>query len=58
MVKWTTFDPYMGLNESDSKPCAVFKFCEENNYKHFKNILIYKAKQFKLTVFFRKMYIF
>ena len=58
MVKWTTFDPYMGLSESDSKPYVVSKFCEENNYKHFKNILIYKPKQFKLTVFFRKMYIF
>ena len=37
------------LSESDSILCINFEFCEEKNHRHFKIILIYKAKQFMMT---------
>ena len=59
MVKWTTHDPYPMLSESDSKLYTAFKFCEETNHKHFKNMLIYKNKQFMMTkTILREAYIF
>ena len=45
-VKWTSHDPYLVLSESDSKLYTHFEFCEKKNHKHWKNILMYKAKQF------------
>ena len=58
-VKWTTPDPCLVLTESDSLLCTNFEFCEEINHRHFKNILIYKAKQFMMTKRIpRKVYLF
>jgi hypothetical protein len=37
------------LGESDSKLYANFEFCEEENHKHFINMLLYKAKQIMMT---------
>jgi hypothetical protein len=34
---------------SDSKLYTNFEFCEEKNHPHFKNLLIYKAKQIMMT---------
>ena len=48
-VKWTTHDPCLVLSEGDSILCTNVEFCEENNDRHFKDILIYKAKQFMMT---------
>ena len=36
------------FNESDSKLYTNFEYCEEVNHKHFTNMLIYKAKQFRM----------
>jgi hypothetical protein len=49
MVKWTTLDPCLVFSEIHSKLYTYFEFCEEKNHKHFKNILIYKAKQIIMT---------
>ena len=48
-VKWIAPDPCPILNQSGSKLYTNFKFCEENNHNLFRNILIYKAKQFMTT---------
>ena len=57
-VKWTTLDPFSVFNESDSQSHTKFEFCEEN-HKHLKNKLIYKAKQIMLTKEIpRKVYMF
>ena len=58
-IKWTTLDPWRSLSESDSKQFTNFEFCEKKNHKHFKNTLIYKAKNFMLTKkISKKFYIF
>ena len=58
-IKYTISLPCIGLNESDSKLFITFEFCKGKNHKYLKNTLIYKAKQFMLTIFFsRKVYIF
>jgi hypothetical protein len=44
MVEWRAHDPYLMLSESDSKLYTNFEFCEENNFKHSKSILIYKSQ--------------
>ena len=49
MVKETSPDACLDLSESDSILCTNFEFCEEKKHRHFKNILIYKAKQFMMT---------
>ena len=54
MVKYTTPLPCIGLSESDSKLYTNFEFCEGKNHKHLKNTLIYKAKQFMLTIVFQE----
>ena len=47
MVKWTTPDPNLVFNESDSKLYTNFEFCEEKrNHRNLRNMMIYKAKQF------------
>ena len=58
MVKYTTLSPYIDLSESDSKLYTNFEFFEGNNYKHLKNTLIYKAKQFMLTIIFSRRSIY
>ena len=59
MVKYTTPLPYIGLSASVSKLYTNFELCRGKNHKHLKNTLIYKAKQFILTICFsRKLYIF
>ena len=58
-VKWTTHDPWLVLSESGSKLYTDFEFCKEENHRHYRNILIYKAKQFRMTKTIpRKVYIF
>ena len=58
-VKWTTPDPCLAFRESVSKLYTNFEFCEENNHRHIKNILIYKAKQSIMTKQIpRKVHIF
>ena len=42
------------LSETNSKLYTNFEFCEGKNHKHFKNTLIYKAKQKILTKKFKK----
>ena len=54
MVKWTTFKPYIGLNENDSKLYTNFEFFKEFFYKQLKNTLIYNTKQFMSTKKFKK----
>ena len=49
MVKWTTLDPCLGLNESDPKLYTNVEFYEIEIHKHLENICIYKAKQFMFT---------
>ena len=46
------------FNESDSKLYTNFEYCEEVNHKHFTNMLIYKAKQFRMKKIPNKIYIF
>ena len=62
-VQWAALDPCLVFNESDSKLSTNFEFCEEKNHGHFKNILIYKAKQIMMTkkiqkksIYFRRQY--
>ena len=58
-VKYTTPLPCISISESVSKSYTNFEFFEGKNHEHFKNTLIYKAKQKMLTsVFSRKVYIF
>ena len=42
------------FNESDSKLYNNFEFCEEKYHRHFKNILIYKAKKIRWQKDFKK----
>ena len=57
--KVDNLDPYIGLSDSVSKPYSHFEFCEEKNHKQLMNMLIYKANQFMLNIFFkRNVYIF
>ena len=42
-VQWKSLDPCTSLSESDLKQYTNLEFCEKG-HKHFKNILIYKAK--------------
>ena len=51
-VKWTT--PCLMFSTSDSKLYTKFEFCEETNHKHFKNVLVYKAKQTMMTKKFQE----
>ena len=44
----------MVFNEGDSNLYTNFEFCDEINHRHFKNILIYKAKQMLMTKWFRE----
>ena len=53
-IKWTALDPCLVFSESNSKLYTRFKFCEGENHRHFKNILIYKAKQIMLTKNFQE----
>jgi hypothetical protein len=48
-VKWTTSDPCLVLSESDSILHIKFEYYEVKNHRHFKNILIYKPKQFMMA---------
>ena len=54
MVKYTTPLSCKGLSESDSKLYTNFEFGEGKNHKRLKNTLIYKTKQFLLTICFLK----
>ena len=45
---WIALDPCLELSESDSKLYTDLEFCEEKNHRHFKTIMIYKAKQFMM----------
>jgi hypothetical protein len=57
-VKWIVPNMCLVLGESDSKLYAKFVFCKEN-YRHFKNKLLYKAKKIMMTEkIIRKVYIF
>ena len=56
--KYTTPLPYIGQSEGDSKLYTYFDFCGEKNHKHLTNMVIYKAKQFMLTIFSRKVHKF
>ena len=49
MIKWTTLDSFLVFTESGSKLYINFEFCEEKNHRHFKNMLIYKAKLIMMT---------
>ena len=51
-VKWTTLDPCSTLGESDPKLYTNFEFYEIEIHEHLENLWIYKAKQFKFTIFF------
>lgn len=35
-IKWTTLNPWLEFNESDSKLYINFEFCEEKNQRHLK----------------------
>jgi hypothetical protein len=48
-VKWTTFDPCLGLSESDPKLYTNFEFHEIKIHRHLENIWIYKAERFMFT---------
>ena len=47
--KVDSHDPCLVLSESDSKLYSNFEYCEERNHRHWKNILIYKARHFSMT---------
>ena len=49
-VKYTTLVPCIGLSENDLKLYTNFECCEGKFHKHLKITLIYKAKQFMLTI--------
>ena len=51
MGKYTTSLSCICLSESGSKLYINFEFCEGKNHKKLKSILIYKAKQFMLTLY-------
>ena len=53
-VKYTTPLPSIGLSESDSKIYMNLSFVLKKIINSWKNTLIYKAKQFMLTIFFKK----
>ena len=53
-VKRTTPNPYLVLSESGSILCINFEFVK-NNLIHFKNMLIYKAEQFMMIIFLKKI---
>ena len=58
-IKWTTHDPCPCSNESNSKVYTNFEICEEILRRHFRKILIYKAKKFMMKKKIpRKVYIF
>ena len=51
--KWTTPYTCLGFNDSESKLYNNLEFCEENDHKHLKYIVIYKAKQFVMKKSFK-----
>ena len=52
-----TLDPCIGLSESDLKLYTNFEFYEIKIHKNLKNILIYKAEQYMLTIFYNNLHI-
>ena len=44
MAEWRAPDSCLVLSESDSKLYTNCEFCEENNHRHSKNILIHKSQ--------------
>ena len=49
MEKWKTPSPCLMLSVSNSILRTNFEYCEDKNHGIFKNIMIYKAKQFMST---------
>ncbi len=54
MVKWTSLDPYLECNESDSQLYTHFEFCEERNHRDLKNMPSYEAREFMMTKKFQE----
>ena len=58
MVSWTTRNPCLVLNESDSKLYTKFKFCEDSVENIQKHINLHNQASYDDKKIPRKVYIF